>query len=125
MVEIDQIVKSSGKPLNDVLHELKEAGLDSLPGGGAEIFSERVRQELYPQKMGAERWLALAKAIHRAGFRTNCTMLYGRTETLDERVDHLDLLRDLQDETGGFQAYIVLKDSDSNQFQITYTFQKQ
>lgn len=108
MVEIDQIVKSSGKPLNDVLRELKEAGLDSLPGGGAEIFSERVRRELYPQKMGAERWLELAKEIHRAGFRTNCTMLYGMTETLEERVDHLGRLRDLQDETGGFQAYIPL-----------------
>ena len=108
MVEIDQIVKTAGKPLLDVLEDLKEAGLDSLTGGGAEIFSERVRQDLYPNKMGAERWLELAGEIHRAGFRNNCTMLYGMTETLEERVDHLGRLRNLQDKTSGFQAYIPL-----------------
>ncbi|HJM40310.1 MAG TPA: aminofutalosine synthase MqnE [Planctomycetota bacterium] len=108
MVEIDQIVKTAGKPLGDVLDELKEAGLGSMPGGGAEIFSERVRQELYPKKMGAERWIELARDIHNHGYRTNCTMLYGMTETLEERADHLNRLRNLQDETGGFQTYIPL-----------------
>ncbi|RMH02578.1 MAG: aminofutalosine synthase MqnE [Planctomycetota bacterium] len=108
MVEIDQIVKTAGKPLPEVLAELQEAGLDSLPGGGAEVFSERVRRDLYPKKMGAERWIELARGIHAFGFRTNCTMLYGMTETLEERVDHLVRLRKLQDETGGFQAYVPL-----------------
>lgn len=108
MVEVDQIARTSGKPMEEVLDDLRAAGLDSLPGGGAEIFSERVRQDLYPLKMGAERWLELARAIHRHGFRTNCTMLYGMTETLEERVEHLRLLRELQDETGGFQCYIPL-----------------
>lgn len=108
MVEIDQIVKRARKPLPDVLDELRAAGLDSMPGGGAEVFSERVRQELYPLKMGAARWQELARGIHRHGFKTNCTMLYGMTETLEERVDHLRQLRELQDETGGFQTYIPL-----------------
>lgn len=108
MVEIDQIVKTAGKALPEVLAELQEAGLDSLPGGGAEVFSERVRQQLYPLKMGAERWIELARGIHRFGFRTNCTMLYGMIETLEERVDHLARLRALQDETGGFQTYVPL-----------------
>lgn len=108
MVEVDQIVKTARKPLEDVLADLREAGLDSMPGGGAEVFSERVRQDLYPKKMGAERWIELARGIHRFGFKTNCTMLYGMTETLEERVDHLARLRALQDETGGFQAFIPL-----------------
>ncbi len=108
MVEIDQIVKTAGKPLAEVMQELRQAGLDSMPGGGAEVFSERVRQELYPKKMSAERWIELARDIHQLGFRTNATMLYGMTETLEERVDHLERLRALQDQTGGFQAYIPL-----------------
>jgi aminodeoxyfutalosine synthase len=108
MVEVDQIVKTAGKPVEDVLADLKEAGLDSMPGGGAEVFSERVRLQLYPKKMGAGRWMELARAIHRFGFKTNCTMLYGMTETLEERVEHLLALRALQDETLGFQAYIPL-----------------
>lgn len=114
MVEVDQIVKTARKPLPDVLADLKEAGLDSMPGGGAEVFSERVRQELYPKKMSAERWIELARGIHLFGFKTNCTMLYGMTETLEERVDHLAKLRALQDETGGFQAYIPLAFHPSN-----------
>lgn len=108
MVEVDQIVKTAGKPLPDVLADLKEAGLDSMPGGGAEVFSERVRQQLYPKKMGAERWMELARGIHAFGFKTNCTLLYGMTETLEERADHLLQLRALQDETGGFQTFIPL-----------------
>jgi aminodeoxyfutalosine synthase len=108
MVEINQIIKLAGKPVGEVLDDLREAGLDSLPGGGAEIFSERVRQELYPKKMGAERWIELAGQIHAHGFKTNCTMLYGMIETLEERVDHLARLRALQDETGGFQTFIPL-----------------
>jgi len=112
MVEIDQIVKSGekehGKNIAEVMQDLRDAGLDSMPGGGAEVFSERLRQEQYPNKMGHERWLELAQQVHGLGFRTNATMLYGMGETLEERVEHLSLLRELQDNTGGFQAYIPL-----------------
>lgn len=108
MVEIDEIVNLAKKPLPEVLDELREAGLDSMPGGGAEVFSERVRQQLYPRKMSAERWLELARGIHEYGFKTNCTMMYGMTETLEERVDHLSRLRALQDDTKGFQTFIPL-----------------
>jgi len=108
MVELDQIAKAAEKPLPEVLEDLKEAGLDSCPGGGAEIFSERVHREGYRLKISGEEWLSLASTVHRAGLRTNCTMLHGHIETALERVDHLDRLRRLQDETGGFQTYIPL-----------------
>ena len=108
MVELDQIAKSAKKPLEVVLEELKAAGLGSVPGGGAEIFSERIRQETYHLKISGTEWLEVARKVHRAGLRSNCTMLHGHIETPDERVDHLDRLRRLQDETGGFQTYIPL-----------------
>ena len=108
MVELDQIRKVAGKPLEDVLADLREAGLGSCPGGGAEIFSDRVHKEGYRLKISGDQWLELAGAVHRAGLRSNCTMLHGHVETLEERVDHLDRLRRLQDETGGFQTYIPL-----------------
>jgi aminodeoxyfutalosine synthase len=108
MVEIDEIVRLAKKPVNEVLDELREAGLDSMPGGGAEIFAERVHKELYPRKLSSENWVKLAKQIHNHGFKTNCTMMYGMIETIEERVDHLNQLRDLQDETGGFQTFIPL-----------------
>ncbi len=108
MVELDQIRKVAGKPLEEVLEDLKAAGLGSCPGGGAEVFSERVHREGYRLKISGEEWLALTRAVHRAGLRSNCTMLHGHIETAEERVDHLDRLRRLQDETGGFQTYIPL-----------------
>jgi len=108
MVELDQIAKKARKPLEDVLPELIEAGLGSIPGGGAEIFSERVRQETYHLKISGEQWLEIARKVHRAGLKSNCTMLHGHIETVEERVDHLDRLRRLQDETDGFQTYIPL-----------------
>lgn len=108
MVELDQIAKSAKKPLEVVLEELKAAGLGSVPGGGAEIFSERIRQETYHLKISGSEWLDVARKVHRAGLRSNCTMLHGHIETPEERVDHLDRLRRLQDETGGFQTYIPL-----------------
>ena len=114
MVELDQIAKTARKPLAEVLVELREAGLDSCPGGGAEIFSERVHREGYHLKISGEEWLALARQVHEAGLRTNCTMLHGHIETLEERVDHLDRLRRLQDETGGFQTYIPLSFHPAN-----------
>ena len=108
MVELEQIRRTAKKPIDEVLEELKQAGLDSCPGGGAEIFSERVQREGYRLKISGEQWLDLARSVHRAGLRSNCTMLHGHIETVEERVDHLDRLRRLQDETGGFQTYIPL-----------------
>ena len=108
MVEIEEIQRVAKKPLEEVFADLMEAGLDSLPGGGAEIFAERVHRALFPLKIGADRWLEIAGTAHKAGLRTNCTMMYGHIETLEERVDHLDRLRTLQDETGGFQTLIPL-----------------
>jgi aminodeoxyfutalosine synthase len=114
MVELDQIQKVARKPLSEVLAELRAAGLGSCPGGGAEIFAERVHQAGYRLKISGDEWLALAREVHRAGLRTNCTMLHGHVETLEERVDHLDRLRRLQDETGGFQTYIPLSFHPAN-----------
>jgi aminodeoxyfutalosine synthase len=108
MVELDQIAKVVKRPLEEVLPELIEAGLGSVPGGGAEVFSERVRPETYHLKISGDEWLDIARKVHRAGLRSNCTMLHGHIETPAERVDHLDRLRLLQDETGGFQTYIPL-----------------
>ena len=99
-----------------VLRDLKEAGLDSLPGGGAEIFAERVRRKICHDKCGTERYLEIHTIAHRLGMRTNVTMLYGHIETRDERVDHMLRARALQDETGGFQAFIPLAfHPDNNQ----------
>jgi aminodeoxyfutalosine synthase len=99
-----------------VLRELKAAGLDSLPGGGAEIFAERVRRKICHDKCGAERYLAIHRLAHGLGLRTNVTMLYGHIETMAERVDHMLRARALQDETGGFQAFIPLAfHPDNNQ----------
>lgn len=108
MVELDQIAKVAKKPLQVVLEELKAAGLGSVPGGGAEIFSERVRAQTYHLKISGDEWLEIARKVHRAGLRSNCTMLHGHIETVEERVEHLDRLRRLQDETHGFQTYIPL-----------------
>src|SRR3954471_5131154 len=99
-----------------VLRELMDAGLDSLPGGGAEIFAERVRQKICHDKADANRYLAIHRLAHRLGMRSNVTMLYGHIETAAERVDHMLRARALQDETGGFQAFIPLAfHPDNNQ----------
>ena len=99
-----------------VLVELKAAGLDSLPGGGAEIFAERVRRKICHDKCGADRYLAIHGTAHRLGLRTNVTMLYGHIETIEERVDHMLRARDQQDRSGGFQAFIPLAfHPDNNQ----------
>ncbi len=108
MIELMQIARVAKRPLEEVLPELIEAGLDSCPGGGAEIFAERVRQEGYPLKNTGEQWLETARTVHAAGLKSNATMLHGHVETVEERVDHLDRLRRLQDETGGLQAYVPL-----------------
>ena len=99
-----------------VLTDLKAAGLDSLPGGGAEIFAERVRRKICHDKADAERYLSIHRLAHGMGLRTNVTMLYGHIETMAERVDHMLRARALQDETGGFQAFIPLAfHPDNNQ----------
>lgn len=107
-VEIDFLSKSAKKPVEDVLMELKEAGLDAIPGGGAEIFSERVRKSLYPGKISHLRWLEIAKTAHLLGIKTNATMLFGHIESDEEIIEHLLTLRETQAETGGFEAFIPL-----------------
>jgi aminodeoxyfutalosine synthase len=107
-VEIDHLAKISGLTLEGTIAALREAGLDMIPGGGAEVLNDRIRQSLYPRKIGGERWLAVMAALHRSGLTANATLLYGHIETLEERVDHLIRLRELQDETGGFSAFIPL-----------------
>jgi aminodeoxyfutalosine synthase len=99
-----------------VLVALMDAGLDSLPGGGAEIFAERVRRKICHDKADADRYLSIHRIAHRLGLRSNVTMLYGHIETMEERVDHMLRARALQDETGGFQAFIPLAfHPDNNQ----------
>jgi len=107
-VELDFFRNKFNLSLKEILAQLKAVGLDTLPGGGAEVFSERIRQELYPRKIGAKTWLDIHKAAHRLGIRSNATLLYGHIETYEERLEHLIKLRELQDETGGFLAFIPL-----------------
>jgi aminodeoxyfutalosine synthase len=99
-----------------VLRELQAAGLDSLPGGGAEIFAERVRRKICHDKCGTDRYLDIHRTAHRLGMRSNITMLYGHIETAEERIDHMLRTRALQDQTGGLQAFIPLAfHPDNNQ----------
>ena len=115
-VEIAFFADSYEMSDEQVLRELMAAGLDSLPGGGAEIFAERVRKKICHDKCGADRYLEIHRTAHRLGLRTNVTMLYGHIETYEERVDHMLRSRALQDETGGFQAFIPLAfHPDNNQ----------
>lgn len=104
--EIDYI--SRNLSLEETLKRLKDAGLDSIPGGGAEIFSERVRQIICPNKIKGKRWLEVMETAHKLGIRSNATMLYGHIETAEERVDHILQIRELQDRTGGFLAFVPL-----------------
>ena len=115
-VEIAFFADLYGMSDKQVLLELRDAGLDSLPGGGAEIFAERVRRKISHDKCGTERYLAIHRTVHRLGMRSNVTMLYGHIETPAERLDHMLRARDLQDDTGGFQAFIPLAfHPDNNQ----------
>src|SRR5437879_6889495 len=115
-VEIAFFADLYGMTDEQVLRELMAAGLDSLPGGGAEIFAERVRRKIANDKCGTERYLEIHRTAHRLGMRSNVTMLYGHIETSEERVDHMLRARALQDETGGFQAFIPLAfHPDNNQ----------
>jgi len=108
MVEIDQIVRAAKKSPAEVYADLKAAGLDAIPGGGAEVMSERVHEDLFFAKPNAERWLELARGAHLAGIKSNATLLYGHVEQTPEKVEHFVRLRELQDETGGFLTFIPL-----------------
>jgi len=108
-VEIDQFARMTKRPFRAILEDLKAAGLGSMPGGGAEIFDAQVRSEICPRKADAKAWLAIHRAAHELGLRTNASMLYGHIESIEHRVEHLMRLRDLQDSTGGFQAFVALK----------------
>lgn len=108
-VEIFYMIKREGVSLDEGLRRLAEAGMECIPGGGAEIFDAELRAKICPDKCSAEEWLAVHRAAHNMGISTNCTMLYGHIETLEQRVDHLDRLRKLQDEAPSFDAFIPLK----------------
>ncbi|HXH28701.1 MAG TPA: aminofutalosine synthase MqnE, partial [Candidatus Polarisedimenticolia bacterium] len=108
MVEIAAMSEQFGMTPRDVLTRLQEAGLGSIPGGGAEILTDHAHQVLFKGKIDHRGWIDIAKTAHRLGLRSNATMLYGHVETLEERLDHMILLREAQDETGGFMAFIPL-----------------
>lgn len=108
-VEIFYMIRNEGVSIVEGLRRLKEAGMECIPGGGAEIFDAALRKKICPEKCSAEEWLAVHRAAHNMGIATNCTMLYGHIETLEQRVDHLERLRKLQDEAPGFDAFIPLK----------------
>jgi aminodeoxyfutalosine synthase len=108
MVEVGYFARIAKLSIRDTLLALKQAGVDSLPGGGAEIFHPRVRKVICDHKTSGQQWLSIARTAHQIGLRSNATMLYGHIETEEERVEHLILLRELQDETHGFVAFIPL-----------------
>jgi aminodeoxyfutalosine synthase len=107
-VEIDYFATLTKQTPVAVIEELKKAGLDSMPGGGAEIFAPAVREIICPEKISGERWLEVTEQVHQSGLKTNATMLFGHVESVEDRVDHLSRLRQLQDRTDGFQAFIPL-----------------
>jgi len=107
-VEIAHIARIEKMSVRDVLVALREAGLDTMPGGGAEVFSPGVRATIAEKKLAGSEWIDVHRVAHSLGIRTNSTMLYGHVETVEDRINHLGMLRDLQDETGGFLAYIPL-----------------
>jgi aminodeoxyfutalosine synthase len=108
MVEVAYLAKRAKLSIHDTLVKMKEAGVDSLPGGGAEIFIDRVRRVICDHKIDGAEWLETARTAHQIGLKSNATMLYGHVENDEDRVDHLVKLRTLQDETGGFQTFIPL-----------------
>ncbi len=107
-VEVAHLARMEGISTLEVLKELQRAGLDSMPGGGAEVFSPAVRATIADRKLVADDWIRVHREAHSLGIPTNCTLLYGHVEKTEDRVDHILLLRDLQDETGGFSTFIPL-----------------
>ena len=108
-VELDYMFRKAKLSVEEGVQLLKEAGLDSIPGGGAEIFDEEIRQKICADKVDADGWLAIHEAVHNAGMHSNATMLYGHIENYTHRIDHMRRLRELQDKTGGFNTFIPLK----------------
>jgi cyclic dehypoxanthinyl futalosine synthase len=106
-IEIDYISKISQIPISEVLIRLKEAGLSSIPGAGAEILSDRVRKIISPKKISSNRWLEIHREAHKLGIKSTATMMFGTVEKIDEVIEHFDKIRQLQDETGGFRAFIL------------------
>jgi len=106
--ECDFLSQKGKTPLGQLFSELKTAGLGSIPGGGAEIFNDKIREKITPSKISSERWLEVSEAAHRAGIRTNATMLWGHIETYSDRVEHMLRLRELQDQTHGFKSFVPL-----------------
>ncbi|MGD8509429.1 MAG: aminofutalosine synthase MqnE, partial [Syntrophobacterales bacterium] len=113
-VEVAHLAHNERLSVSEVLQAFKEAGVQALPGGGAEVFSNRVRQLLCPEKLNSDGWLRVAKKAHLLGMRSNATLLYGHVETAAERVDHMLALREAQDETGGFITFIPLAFQTAN-----------
>lgn len=113
-VELDYMIRKSGMSVTEGLSYLKECGLDSIPGGGAEIFDEMLRENICGMKTTSADWLLIHETAHMLGIPSNATMLYGHVETLAHRIDHLERLRQVQDRTGGFNAFIPLKFRNSN-----------
>jgi len=108
MVEVADFAQRTGRSVEDIIRDLKDAGIGSFPGGGAEVMSARLHRLLFPKKIDFHGWLDCAKTAHRVGLKSNATMLYGHVETTEEKVDHLILLREAQDETSGFMTFIPL-----------------
>lgn len=113
-VELNYMISKAGLTTVEGLQLLKDAGMESIPGGGAEIFAPEIRSKICPQKGSAEQWLDLHRAAHSIGIDSNATMLYGHIESVEHRIDHLMHLRELQDETGGINAFIPLKYRSAN-----------
>jgi aminodeoxyfutalosine synthase len=113
-VELDYMFRKAGKSVEEGMQYMKDAGLESLPGGGAEIFDHEIRQQICADKVGAEGWLKIHETAHQLGMPTNATMLYGHIEKFEHRIDHMKRLRELQDRTGGFNTFIPLKFRNEN-----------
>jgi aminodeoxyfutalosine synthase len=123
-VEVAHIARIEKLGIRDVLVALRDAGLDTMPGGGAEVFSKAVRATIADRKLAAEDYLQVHQTAHELGIRSNCTMLYGHVESVEDRIEHLAMLRDLQDRTGGFLAYIPLAYHPDNN-ELGATLQRQ
>jgi len=113
-VELDYMIAKTGISVDKGLEQLREYGLDSIPGGGAEIFDQEIRMKTCPEKASAEKWLMIHETAHKLGIPSNATMLYGHIENYSHRIDHMSRLRELQDRTGGFNAFIPLKYKKAN-----------
>jgi len=121
-VEYDYFAKKNKIPLEEVFKRLMDAGVEALPGGGAEIFSPRVRDIIAPKKISGSKWLSVMGTAHKMGLKTNATMLYNHIENAEDIVDHLSKIRNLQDETGGFKTFVPLQfHSENTKLEVTHT----